>query len=98
MAVKASKHFDASAIVHPAFIQDSDANDISTPFCLIDSSDEPKDVMDSFITKVEGKVGKDNVFRNRYDTFHGFCAGRANYQDEKNAKDANDVPLFLSGC
>jgi hypothetical protein len=97
MTVKASHYVSAAAIVHPAFTQVSDAELVSCPLALIDSTDEPKDTMDAFIAAVESKVGEDKVFRKRYDTFHGFCAGRANYGDEKNARQAKEAYTDLCG-
>ena len=90
-AVKATKYVGAAAIVHPAFIELSDVDEIVAPFCLIDSEDEPKETMDKFFEAVQKKPFGDKCFRRRYEIFHGFCAGRANYGDEKNAKEAKAV-------
>lgn len=92
MASKATKYVGAAAMVHPAFTEVSDADSIVAPLALIDTKDEDKDTMDKFIEKVKAKPFGDKVFRKRFDnTFHGFCAGRANFQDEENAKLANEV-------
>ena len=92
MASKATKYVGAVAMVHPAFTEVSDADDIVAPLALIDTKDEDKDTMDKFIEKVQAKPFGDKVFRKRFNnTFHGFCAGRANFQDEENAKLANEV-------
>ena len=91
MAISATKYFSAVALVHPAFIEVSDAEKVVVPFCLIDSKDEDKETMDKFIAEVKKKPFGDKVFRKRYDIFHGFCAGRANYGDKENAEKANEV-------
>ena len=94
MVICASKYVSAAALVHPAFIEVSDAEKVAAPLCLIDSKDEDKGTMDKFIEEVKKKPFGEKVVRKRYDTmFHGFCAGRANYGDEENAKKANEVPL-----
>jgi hypothetical protein len=95
MAVKATKLVGPSALVHPAFIEDSDAKNVAAPILLIDSKDENKKAMDSFIELVKKKPFGDKVVRHRYDDmFHGFCAGRANFGDEQNGKRANEVCIF----
>ena len=92
MAINATKYVDAAALVHPAFIEVSDAEKVAAPLCLIDSKDEDKGTMDKLIEEVKKKGFGEKVFRKRYDTmFHGFCAGRANYGDEQNAKKAKEV-------
>ena len=92
MAVSATKYVGAAALVHPAFIEVSDAEKVAAPLCLIDSKDEDKETMDKLIEEVKKKAFGEKVFRKRYDTmFHGFCAGRANYGDKENAKKANEV-------
>lgn len=96
MAVSASKYVGAVALVHPAFIEISDAEKIASPLCLIDTKDEDKKTMDQFFEEVKKKPFGDKVFRHRFDTtFHGFCAGRANYADEDNAKQAKEVNNLL---
>jgi dienelactone hydrolase len=90
-AVKATKYVDAAAVFHPAFLEESDADLINIPFCLIDSKDEPKETMDKIYEALQEKPFGDKCFRKRYDIFHGFCAGRANYADEKNGKLAREV-------
>lgn len=92
MAVSASKYVGAVALVHPAFIELSDADKVMSPLCLIDSKDEDKKAMDEMYAAVEKKAFGGKCFRNRYDDqFHGFCAGRANYGDEDNGKRAREV-------
>jgi hypothetical protein len=92
MAVQSTKLVGPAGIVHPAFIQTSDANEVSAPIILIDSKDEDKQAMDAFINEVKKKSFGDKVVRKRYDDmFHGFCAGRANYGDELNGKKAREV-------
>jgi dienelactone hydrolase len=92
MVVSATKLVDAAAIVHPAFIEVSDADKVVAPLFLIDTKDEDKDTMDKFTEALKKKPFGEKVQRKRFDdTFHGFCAGRANYGDEKNAKYANEV-------
>lgn len=92
MSIQASKHVGAAAIVHPAFIEVSDAEKVSVPLCLIDSKDEDIKTMDEFTDELKKKPFGDKVRRKRYNTmFHGFCAGRANYGDEENSKKANEV-------
>lgn len=92
MVVSATQLVDAAAIVHPAFIEVSDADKVATPLFLIDTKDEDKDTMDKFTEALKKKPFGEKVERKRFDdTFHGFCAGRANYGDEKNAKYANEV-------
>jgi dienelactone hydrolase len=93
MAISATKHVRAAALVHPAFIEVSDAEKAVVPICLLDSKDEDKETMDKFIGEVKKKPFGNKVFRKRYDIFHGFCAGRANYGDEDNAKKANEVSI-----
>jgi len=95
-AVKATKYVGAAAIVHPAFIQESDVDEIVAPFCLIDSEDEPKETMDKFFELIQKKPFGDKCFRKRYEIFHGFCAGRANYGDERNAKLAKEVHSLMT--
>ena len=85
------KLFKAAAVVHPAFLEVSDADGISIPFALIDSQDEPKETMDEIYSVVEKKPFGDKCFRHRYEIFHGFCAGRANYEDPENGKLAREV-------
>jgi dienelactone hydrolase len=91
MTIQACKHASAVALVHPAFIEVSDAEGVSVPLCLIDSKDEDKKTMDQLIEELEKKPFGDKVKRKRYDMFHGFCAGRANYGDEENSKKAREV-------
>ena len=92
MASQATKYVGAAAMVHPAFTEVSDAEKIVAPLALLDTKDEDKATMDKFIEEVKKKPFGDKVFRKRFDkTFHGFCAGRANYGDEGNAKYANEA-------
>jgi dienelactone hydrolase len=92
MAVQATKYVGAVALVHPAFLEVSDAGKVVAPLCLLDTKDEDKATMDKFIEEVKKKDFGEKVYRKRYDnTFHGFCAGRANYGDPENAKLANEV-------
>jgi dienelactone hydrolase len=92
MVVSATQLVDAAAIVHPAFIEVSDADKVAAPLFLIDTKDEDKATMDKFTEALKKKPFGEKVQRKRFDdTFHGFCAGRANYGDEKNAKYANEV-------
>jgi dienelactone hydrolase len=96
MTVSASKHVSAVALIHPAFIEVSDSEKLVSPLCLIDSKDEDKATMDKLIEEIKKKPFGEKVFRHRYDTmFHGFCAGRANYGNEDNAKYAKEVTLLL---
>jgi len=98
MAVNASKYVGAVALVHPAFIEVSDADRVMSPLCLLDTKDEDKKTMDEMYAAVEKKAFGDKCFRHRYDDqFHGFCAGRANYGDEKNGKGANEVSRSAKG-
>lgn len=89
--VNSVKLFKAAAVVHPAFLEVSDADKISVPFALIDSEDEPKETMDELYSVLEKKPFADKNFRHRYEIFHGFCAGRANYEDPKNGKLAREA-------
>jgi dienelactone hydrolase len=91
--VESVKLFKAAAVVHPAFLEVSDADKISVPFALIDSEDEPKETMDELYSVLEKKPFADKNFRHRYEIFHGFCAGRANYEDPENGKLAREVCL-----
>jgi len=93
MAVSATKYVGAAALVHPAFIEVSDAEKVVAPLCLIDTKDEDKKAMDEVFAAVEKKPFGDKCFRHRYDEqFHGFCAGRANFGDEENGRQAREVP------
>ena len=94
--VKACKYVNAAAVVHPAFMEESDINEINVPFALLDSKDEPKDVMDKIYAGLEKKPFGDKCYRKRYEIFHGFAAGRANYGDEENGKLAREV-LIIAG-
>ena len=97
MASQATKYVGAAAMVHPAFTEVSDAEKIVAPLALLDTKDEDKDTMDKFIAEVKKKPFGDKVFRKRFDnTFHGFCAGRANYGDEENAKYAKEAYTDLA--
>lgn len=49
--------------------------------------------MDKFYEILEKKPTAKKNFRRRYNIFHGFCAGRANYEDPENGKLARDVRL-----
>jgi len=90
MAVKSTQYVGAAAMIHPAFVEVSDADGVVAPLCVIDSKDEDKDTIDKFVEELKKKPFGDKIVRKRYDNmFHGFCAGRANYGDEENAKEAN---------
>jgi len=95
-AIKATKYVRAAAVVHPAFLEVSDVDGISCPFALIDSEDEPKETMDKIWEALQQKPFGNKCFRKRYEIFHGFCAGRANYKDEKNGKLAREVFQFVN--
>jgi len=92
MAVKSTQYVGAAAMIHPAFVEVSDADGVVAPLCVIDSKDEDKDTIDKFVEELKKKPFGDKIVRKRYDMFHGFCAGRANYKDEDNATEANKVP------
>ena len=47
--------------------------------------------MDKFYDVLQKKPFGKKCFRHRYEIFHGFCAGRANYEDPENGKLARDV-------
>jgi hypothetical protein len=100
MAVSATKYVGAVALVHPAFIEVSDADKVVAPLCLIDTKDEDKKTMDELFAAVEKKPFGEKCFRRRYNQFHGFCAGRANFADEENGKQAREVatPAQEGGC
>jgi hypothetical protein len=92
MAVSATKYVGGAALVHPAFIEVSDADKVVSPLCLIDTKDEDKKTMDEVFAAVEKKPFGEKCFRHRYnEQFHGFCAGRANFGDEENGKQAREV-------
>ena len=91
MVVQATSYVGAAAIVHPAFIELSDADKVVGPLCIIDSKDEHKATFDKFEEALKKKPFGDQVRRRRFNIFHGFCAGRANYADETNAKEAHAV-------
>ena len=92
MAVQSTKLVSAAALVHPAFIEVSDADKVVAPLCIIDSKDEDAATFDKFEAALKKKPFGDKIKRRRFDTmFHGFCAGRANYDDPMNAKEANAV-------
>jgi hypothetical protein len=96
MAVSATKHVGAVGLVHPAFIEVSDAEKAACPICVIESKDEDVKVFDEFVKQLKEKPFGDLVARKRFETmFHGFCAGRANYGDKENAKQANEVLLLF---
>ena len=99
MAVSATKYVGGAALVHPAFIEVSDADKVVAPLCLIDTKDEDKKTMDELFAAVEKKPFGEKCFRHRYnEQFHGFCAGRANFGDEENGKQAREVlSLFNRG-
>jgi dienelactone hydrolase len=93
MALLSTKLVGPAALVHPAFIQTSDAQEAMAPILLIDTKDEDKAAMEEFIGEVKKKSFGGKVQHKRYgEMFHGFCAGRANYGDEKNATEAKKVP------
>ena len=93
MAVQATKYVGAAALVHPAFIEISDADKVVAPLCLIDSKDEDKKTMDEMFAAVQKMAFGEKCFRRRYNTFHGFCAGRANFADADNGKQAREVRI-----
>jgi dienelactone hydrolase len=93
MACLSTQLVGPAGIVHPAFLQLSDAEKVVAPICLLDSKDEDKAAMEEFIAVLKKKPFGDKVRHKRYDDmFHGFCAGRANYGDELNGKRAREVP------
>ena len=47
--------------------------------------------MERFYEVLQKKPFGKKCFRHRYEIFHGFCAGRANYEDPENGKLARDV-------
>ena len=93
MGIQSTALVNAVAIIHPAFLEPSDADKVAAPLCIIDSKDEDVKVVDALEAALRKKPFGDKVFRKRYgNIFHGFCAGRANYGDEENAKYAREVP------
>jgi dienelactone hydrolase len=97
MAVLSTKLVGPAGIIHPAFLQTSDAAEVYAPILLIDTKDEDKAAMEEFIGEVKKKPFGDKVVHKRYDDmFHGFCAGRANYGDDANGKRAKEVDPILT--
>lgn len=47
--------------------------------------------MEKFYEILQKKPFGQKCFRHRYEIFHGFCAGRANYEDPQNGKLAREV-------
>jgi dienelactone hydrolase len=91
MSLQASHLVGATAIVHPAFIEVTDVEKVQSALCIVDSKDEDEATFDKFTEEAKKKFG-DKIWRKRYgDMFHGFCAGRANYADPENGKQANSV-------
>ena len=92
MAIQSTKYVSAVALVHPAFIEVSDAEKVVAPIFIIDSKDEDETTIDQLVEDLKRKPFGDKIRRKRFNNmFHGFCAGRANYSDEQNAKEANAV-------
>jgi len=97
MALLSTKLVGPAGIIHPAFLQTSDAAEVYAPILLIDTKDEDKAAIEEFIGEVKKKPFGDKVVHKRYDDmFHGFCAGRANYGDSANGKRAKEAYTELA--
>jgi len=92
MAIQATAIVGSAALVHPAFIDPADADNVVAPICVLASKDEDPKAMKGLIDAVKKKPFGDKVFfKTFHDMFHGWCAGRANYGDELNNKRAHEV-------
>ena len=99
IAAHVAKYFSICATVHPSFLEESDAENLQGPICIITSKDDP-DLKD-FRKIVEKKNFGDKCSWNRFeDMHHGFCGARRDpsvtIQRERMLDAVNFISDFLS--
>lgn len=82
--------FVGTALIHPSFVDNSDAEKAGTPILAVPSKDEFD--MTEFFNILSKKPFGDKCKHVRFDDVeHGFCASRGDYEDPLYAKRANDA-------
>ncbi|KAI8881755.1 alpha/beta-hydrolase [Backusella circina FSU 941] len=93
--------FIGASLIHPSFVENSDAEGANAPILAIPTKDEPDmtEYMEILYKKPFGSKCQHHRFD---DMFHGFCASRGVFDNEENRKRANDaIQLtvnFFSQC
>lgn len=92
MAVQLTSNpfFVGASMIHPSFVDVKDAEQAAAPVLAIPSKDEPD--MTEYMQILSKKPFGDKCKHVRFDDMpHGFCAARGDYNDEANAKRANEA-------
>jgi len=88
-AIELNSYFKASAIVHPAFITNDEAQLVRIPMYLMPSMEQPD--MLPFYQVLRQNFGDNSGHRRFDDMFHGFAAARGNFSDPLNQMHVNEV-------
>jgi len=75
--------FKAAAACHPAMVDANDAAEITIPFAMLPSKDEPKEDVEKWQQKIKTK----NIVEWWPNQVHGFMAARGDLKDEAVKKD-----------
>lgn len=71
-----NSRFKAAAAAHPAMVDANDAKNITIPFALLPSGDEPKDD----VKKWEEEIKVPHIVEWYSDQVHGWMAARADFK------------------
>ncbi|EAU92634.2 dienelactone hydrolase [Coprinopsis cinerea okayama7 len=84
--------FDASAIVHPAMMSVEDVKNLTIPFAVYPSQDEPESDYNEIVDVISKKRFA-NLCDHKYykDMFHGWAAARGDLTKEDNKQAYEDV-------
>jgi len=88
-AMELGSYLQASAIVHPSFVSNDQAQLVTIPMYLMPSRDEPD--MIPFYQVLRQNFGDNSGHRRFDDMFHGFAAARGNFSDPLNQMHVNEV-------
>jgi len=83
--------------VHPGKVRADDADELAVPIAFFPSKNEDLKDCEAFVKKLESKPFYSKSVYKYYSTVHhGWAAARANFEDEENLKEYQDVYQRLS--
>jgi len=93
-AVSELEEVKAAALLHPAFLENSDAEAAKRPVLLLPSKDEPD--LTPLYEILKKRLGDENAGHHRFeDMFHGFAAARGDWKEESQRKRADEAILLV---
>ncbi|BFZ56866.1 hypothetical protein PYCC9005_003915 [Savitreella phatthalungensis] len=78
--------FKGTAVVHPAMVDPNDAKNITNPYLLLASKDEPADDIKAFEQALPDDVRAKSTVKTYGDMHHGWAAARADLNNDDNKK------------